>query len=403
MEEIYARRAATPLGWAITRRDMAQHQRRAHYSSRLEANSAYAFPVWQYRQPAQSQLNSSSGHATIAIPTIRYWLQPILQMQVACSAYSSYASKYAFRAVCFRRRECSTCPDMFPIHMLTVVFISVTYIKSVSLCVQLSVGNHPVSHTDVPLLLPLSVCLRRFKSATQFIPKIVISESKMTDQSFKGKGKVTDWDDNQSISLSEYHYSPVPRSTPLETSGDLTQASYYFNNNNYSFETNGSEQACYADTLSRSPGTTTENTYGGDSTYHMNPTDLAHDDVNWDAMSLVSVFTDVTAQMSVFSSSSRSSSRASAAPSRISNVDTHINRQGPTRQRYQLPCELRRLGCNQVFNGDEEMEWMDHTETHLEGSFPSKLKCCKSSCLRDPRPPRLKNGGKKRINRGVHD
>lgn len=215
----------------------------------------------------------------------------------------------------------------------------------------------------------------------------------MTDQSSsKGKGKATDWD-NQSISLSEYDYGAVPRSTSWETSGSFAQPTDYTASDNYGFVTSGAEHAYYADNLSQSPGTTTENIMGSSgSAYHVISSDQPHDGGSWDTASQFSASTDATAQMSVFSSSSRTSSRASAAPSRISNVDTHINRQGPPRQRYQLPCELRGLGCNQVFNGDEELDWTAHTEAHLGGNFPSKLKCCKPSCPLDHQP----SGGKER-------
>lgn len=71
-------------------------------------------------------------------------------------------------------------------------------------------------------------------------------------------------------------------------------------------------------------------------------------------------------------------STASTPPPRYNfdNVNTQINSQRPANQRYQLPCEVQ--GCNASFAGDEETLWIEHTEGHLGGTFPSKLLCCKS-------------------------
>lgn len=76
-------------------------------------------------------------------------------------------------------------------------------------------------------------------------------------------------------------------------------------------------------------------------------------------------------------SSAVASSVASTAPSRYNanNVDFHVNMQATATQRYELPCEIR--GCGVVYHGDEEDEWIRHTEGHLGGTFPSKLRCCK--------------------------
>lgn len=73
------------------------------------------------------------------------------------------------------------------------------------------------------------------------------------------------------------------------------------------------------------------------------------------------------------------SSPASTAPSRHNrnNVESHINSQRATTQIYELPCEFQ--GCGVVYHGDEEVEWIRHTEDHLGGIFPSKLRCCKKA------------------------
>lgn len=213
----------------------------------------------------------------------------------------------------------------------------------------------------------------------------------MADQSCDGKGRVNEWDDvqsMQSLSLSDCHGYTVPRSTLSESSGNFAHAPYYTDSDKYLFETNGFEQAYYVDTLSRSPGTLPGIAHSGGSAAFTNSRDLAHGDSNWDTVSHHSASTDATAQGSMFSLSSRSSSGASSAPSQGSNVDTHINMQAPPRQRYQLPCEFRSRGCNQSFNGDEEREWIEHTEGHLGGSFPSKLKCCEPPCLLQPHAQR---------------
>lgn len=86
---------------------------------------------------------------------------------------------------------------------------------------------------------------------------------------------------------------------------------------------------------------------------------------------------------------------ASSVPSTHSNrtdVNNTINRQGPPTERYQLPCEFQTLTrCNRVFPGDDEQGWMDHVEEHLQGKFPTKLRCCKQ-----PHSADEKGSGQKR-------
>lgn len=85
--------------------------------------------------------------------------------------------------------------------------------------------------------------------------------------------------------------------------------------------------------------------------------------------------------VSGWSDSQSRGTTASSAPSARSHrtdVNSTINRQRPTNERFQLPCEFRNLtGCDRVFPGDDERGWMDHVEGHLHGNFPTKLLCCK--------------------------
>lgn len=78
-------------------------------------------------------------------------------------------------------------------------------------------------------------------------------------------------------------------------------------------------------------------------------------------------------------SSAVASSIATTAPARynMNDINFPVNTQATTTQRYELPCEIR--GCDVVYHGDEEDEWIRHTESHLGGTFPSKLRCCELS------------------------
>lgn len=59
------------------------------------------------------------------------------------------------------------------------------------------------------------------------------------------------------------------------------------------------------------------------------------------------------------------------------SVDPDMNIQPASPSRYELPCEVP--GCAKAFHGDEEVEWIGHTEGHLGGTFPNKLRCCKTT------------------------
>lgn len=204
----------------------------------------------------------------------------------------------------------------------------------------------------------------------------------MTNKSSKGKGKATESDmpPTQSPSFHDNNDFAVPRST-----GDFAQATYplveqpYTYSDNYLHQAGGAVQAPYSNDSYYSPGMASGIAGSGA------PAKSVSSSSDWDAMS---AGTSTTTPASVWSSSTMSSSGASSAPSHGSNVNTHINRQPPPRQRYELPCELRSVGCHQVFRGDEEREWREHVVTHLKGSFPSKLQCCKriSSCPTPCRP-----------------
>lgn len=212
-----------------------------------------------------------------------------------------------------------------------------------------------------------------FKSAYTFTTNF-----SMTNKSSKGKGKATESDmpPAQSPSFHDNNDFAVPRST-----GDFAQASYplveqpYAYSDNYFHRASGAAQDPCSNDSYYSPGMASGIAGGGSYPYDAGSGAPANSVTSndWDAMS---TGTSTTTPASVWSSSTMSSSGASSAPSQGSNVNTHINRQPPPRQRYELPCELRSIGCHQVFRGDEEREWREHVGNHLQGSFPSKLKCC---------------------------
>lgn len=74
-------------------------------------------------------------------------------------------------------------------------------------------------------------------------------------------------------------------------------------------------------------------------------------------------------------SSALSSRRSSGSPR--SDVNNTILRQRPCTTRFELVCEFRGVECPAVFDSEHAMEWEEHTVGHLEGKFPSKVKCCR--------------------------
>lgn len=75
-------------------------------------------------------------------------------------------------------------------------------------------------------------------------------------------------------------------------------------------------------------------------------------------------------------SQSRSTAAAPSTHSNRTDVNNTINRQRPSNERHQLPCEFHNLtGCDRVFTGDDEQGWVDHTEGHLQSQFPTRLRC----------------------------
>lgn len=205
----------------------------------------------------------------------------------------------------------------------------------------------------------------------------------MTDQSSKGKGNSNEWDYQsfQSLSLSDYADFSTPRGNPMDFSSTPAQAPMgqtYTQSTNYVHDANGLGQT-YADFLSQSPeAMMATDVRGGSDPSVRNSGSSTYSSQNWDTLSHSS-----TSHRSIASANTSFSSATSvsSAPSRFSDVDTHIHRMGPPRQRYQLPCEFGALGCARVFAGDEQAEWISHTESHLGGTYPSKVKCCQSSCL----------------------
>lgn len=230
------------------------------------------------------------------------------------------------------------------------------------------------------------------------------------DQTSKGKGKSIELDD-QFLNLSDDNNPTIPRNTSMDCFSTFAEAPYpimeqsYTQNTHYLHDNNRVAHFQYNGPLSQSPGTITGTLYRSYASSTMDSGASGYSDTDWDTMSRGSTSTTTTAQRSIFSSDTMSTGGASSVPSRhsrVSNVDTHINRQPPPHQRYQLPCEFRSFGCTKVFNGDEDFEWRNHTEDHLGGSFPSKLKCCEAVpvLIVFPSPPQKK---KTSSNRGFND
>lgn len=182
-----------------------------------------------------------------------------------------------------------------------------------------------------------------------------------SSRSKRRERRVSD-DDTQSISLSEYHGSyTVPQTYSQDGLDTLPQAMYQQLPWGQSYQQSGQcypeadESACYP-TTDPASGLAVFDGYAPST---MSSTSSVPVSDVWDLQS-----------------SGTLSSAATTAPPRYNrnNVDFHIHVQPAATQRYELPCEIR--GCGFVYPGDEEVEWIRHTEEHLGGAFPSKLRCC---------------------------
>lgn len=186
----------------------------------------------------------------------------------------------------------------------------------------------------------------------------------------KGRERKSSDDETQSISLSDCHgLFPIPRSYPYDTLDTLSQVSQVvYQNQEQSHPQSGNDY----------PGT-------DDSAYY--PTTVpASGPAGFDdyATSIVSSrLSGPTSDAWDVQSSWTVPTAATTAPPRHNrdNAAFHINLPTATTQRYELPCEFR--GCGVVFHGDEENEWIRHSEDHLRGAFPSKLRCCKLPSLHE--------------------
>lgn len=204
----------------------------------------------------------------------------------------------------------------------------------------------------------------------------------------KGKGKQSRDYETQSISLSDYHGSYTsPRTSSMNPVHTLPQSLYqsldqaYPQTENYCLDAHG---LAYPST-----GTASSQPWP-DADHSSLPSEgIAGDIIDGYATSTLSLGALVPAgdvwdvqsssasEYSTQFSHGSPSTFASSAPSRYDrdNVNTQILRQTGTSQRYDLPCEF--LGCPEVFHGDQQAEWVRHTEDHLQGNFPPKLLCCK--------------------------
>lgn len=173
--------------------------------------------------------------------------------------------------------------------------------------------------------------------------------------------------DTQSISLSDVNgYYAASRDYPIEGFDTMSQSVYQPQGQSY--PQSGGEYYLVNDTPAYYPTTTPG--YSGQ---------IGVDDGYAGSFATSSVISAPVSDGWDVQSSAVASSIASTAPPRYNgnNVDSRIITQPTATQRYELPCEIR--GCAIVYHGDETDEWIRHTEAHLGGTFPSKLRCCKLS------------------------
>ncbi|KAG8164421.1 hypothetical protein KVR01_006339 [Diaporthe batatas] len=218
-------------------------------------------------------------------------------------------------------------------------------------------------------------------------------------RSSKGKARARDADLEQSfssLSMSDYGHHHAPRAdcydqsytSPYDSSYDPT---YTGHNQNYVWAAQGSyaptpsPPATYGSTgaYSHYPATSATSSTGGYE--YQSELSGAPAYSSYSAYDAASVASSSAPSYggggtgSVWSETESQATGASSAPSRTSHhtdVNSTINRQAAPNQVYELPCELRDLtGCNVVFPGDDEHGWMDHVESHLGSTFPSKLRC----------------------------
>lgn len=195
----------------------------------------------------------------------------------------------------------------------------------------------------------------------------------------KEKGKRSHDSETQSISLSDYQdYYSSPRAYSKDVLDTFSQNLYqlqgqaYPQNDNYYLDTND-----FANYPSHGPlpGPTSPGPFIGNG-HDGYTTSTADFTTSRSASNFCGVQSSNASEYSSAFSQGAASSVSSAPPRyNLDNVDSHINRQAATSQRYELPCEFR--GCTEVFHGDEEADWIRHTADHLRGTFPSRLRCCK--------------------------
>lgn len=189
------------------------------------------------------------------------------------------------------------------------------------------------------------------------------------DRSSRGKRRErrSSEDDTQSISLSDVNgYYAAPRDYSIEGVNPISQIVYQPQGQSY--PQSSSHYYLVNDTSAYYP--TATHGYSGQ---------VGVDDGYATSIATSSVLSYPVSNGWDVQSSVVSSSRATTAPPRYdaNNVNSHIITPSTTTQRYELPCEVR--GCAVVYHGDEDDEWIRHTEAHLGETFPSKLRCCKLS------------------------
>lgn len=217
-----------------------------------------------------------------------------------------------------------------------------------------------------------------------------------THRSSKGKGRAAEEDCAQSLaslSLSDYGDYYAPRSSSSGSSyPDLYGSSHeqpYYGDDQYSWMAQSSQSSSAA--YGGSPGygnsypttSATSSTEGYDYRNESPATSnygsyAVYDTASTAGSSVSSYGGGSAAGWSDSQSRGTEASSVPSAHSRRTDVNNTINRQGPTNQRYQLPCEFHNLtGCDRVFTGDDEQGWVNHVEEHLQNTFPTRLRCCK--------------------------
>lgn len=211
-----------------------------------------------------------------------------------------------------------------------------------------------------------------------------------THRSSKGKGRAAEEDCAQSLaslSLSDYGDHYAPRSSSYQSSyPDVYGSSYeqpYSSDDQYGWMAQSSQSSSAAYSGTPGYGNSYPNTSATSSTEGYDYRNESPATSNYGSYAVYDTASTTGSSVSShgWSDSQSRGTEASSMPSTHSHrtdVNNTIHRQGPTNERYQLPCEFHNLtGCDRVFTGDDEQGWVDHVEGHLQNTFPTRLRCCK--------------------------